>query len=115
MSQSLWEKELRLFTGYDLNKASWRGGFQVDSVKDTNKGITTLVYKSIDESISLKRVEIVKRDGAITSIEILDERANSLYRSSRHLRYDTGSGFYIKSSEKVRLQREKNFEVIASF
>lgn len=104
-----WKRELSVFIEADINKASWRGAF---ATKITD---TSTIYSTNNEKIAVKRLEIGKRSGHISSIKITLKNDNDLYTAQDELLYFPDSLYKVRKVQKVRLMDKKTFEVVGKF
>lgn len=100
-----WEKELSAFVDADINKAAWKGAFK------SRKNEDGLEYTSTNEKVPVKRLQIFKRNEAITGIVIVLENSNYLYRSTDTLRYYPDSLYQIKKSQQIKLMSPKRYQI----
>lgn len=104
-----WEREFSAFIDADINKASWRGAFQVQQT-DSSK-----IYTSNSEKIDVKRVEVGTKNGKISFIKIQLKNDNDLYHSNDELNYFPDSLYEIKKIQKVQLMDKQRFDVRGIF
>jgi hypothetical protein len=104
-----WKTELSSFANADINKAAWRGLFS----KSINKNTTT--YISNDKKIPIKKLIIVQENNKVLAIKIYKSSDNYLYSSTDTLCYYPDSLYLIKSYQKVRLLKAKEYQVIGKF
>ncbi|RZK44239.1 MAG: hypothetical protein EOO90_00830 [Pedobacter sp.] len=102
-------KELNSFISSDINKASWRGAFNI------NKTENLLQYTTTNEKIPVKELIIQFENEEVKSIRIINEVKNILYHSSDTLTYFPDSLYEIRKTQKIKLIKEKNFRITGRF
>jgi hypothetical protein len=103
------KNELGSFISSDINKASWRGSFNVKKDKDLT------VYTTTEEKIPVKKIEVRMQNDKPVYIKILVVNTNILYTSSDTLAYFPDSLYEIKKTQKIKLLKEKKYAVIGKF
>lgn len=104
-----WKREFSAFVDADINKASWRGLFKVHQKGNIE------IYTTDDAKIDIKRVEITKKDGRVLAVKIAKKSNNDLYQSVDELNYFPDSLYAIKKVQKVKLMKNRHFEIIGRF
>lgn len=106
---SNWEKELSVFIDADINKAAWEGEF---SSKSNGRGIT---YTANNDKVPVKKVQVLKANGAVSGIIITIHNSNYLYSSSDTLSYYPDSLYEIRKSQEIKLMSPKRYEITGKF
>ncbi len=119
LSSVNWEQELSLFTDIDINKAAWRGLFDVDTI-DFDSGrsrIFTVRYSPLQEDIPVKKllINIDRSTGDPEYIHIDLEKENFIYNSRQTLTYAAGKGYTISNQQKVLFLAQQSLEVESRF
>lgn len=104
-----WEQELSSFIDADINKASWKGSFQL------TKTDTSETYLSQSEKIPVKKVEISLKDKKVEAIKIFLQNKNVLYSSTDSLVYLPNSFFEINKTQKIKLMDTKRYIIKGKF
>lgn len=104
-----WEKELESFISSDINKASWKGSFEIQ--KDNSK----ITYLTDNKKIPVKKVEITYRKDKIYGIKIFITNTNKLYTSKDSLIYYPDSLYQIKKVQQIKLMDQKMYQVTGRF
>lgn len=104
-----WEKEFESFISADINKASWKGSFELK--KDPHSE----TYLTENEKIPVKKVEITYRNDKIYGIKIFIANTNSLYASKDSLSYYPDSLYQINKTQKIKLMEEKKYSISGRF
>jgi len=104
-----WKKELAIFINADINKASWRGSFNISKENNTD------IYVSNNKKIPVKRVHIEKQGLKVSKIEIVISHTNILFQSQDTLSYYPDSLYEIKKQQKIKLLSEKKYKIIGKF
>ncbi len=100
-----WEKEFSIFANADINKASWKGSFKIQKLNDG------LIYTSSSKKIPVKSVQIDSFENKVKKIEIIISNKNILYTSGDTLLYYPDSLYLVKKHQKIKLLKEKKYQV----
>lgn len=109
MQISNWEKEFESFISADINKASWRGSFNV------KKDSTSAIYVTENEKIPVKKLEISYRNDKIQGIKIFISNTNALYTSKDSLSYYPDSLYQFNKTQRIQLMKEKKYRITGRF
>lgn len=109
-----WNKELRLFKNSNINKASWRDKYQVDSTNMGN-GLTLLQYKALDKTLVTQMIDIKKANNSIHSIVIVNNNNNAIYESQQYLTYFPQKSYSIKQTQDVALFDKDEYHIQAKY
>lgn len=104
-----WKQELSSFIDADINKASWKGSFQLI------KTDTSETYLSQSEKIPVKKVVVLLRDKKVEAIKIFIQNKNVLYSSTDSLTYLPNNYFEINKTQQIRLMNTKRYIVNGKF
>lgn len=104
-----WEKEFSSFIDADINKASWRGSFNLSKADNLE------TYTSNSKKIPVKKVEIYFSARKVIGIKIFIANKNDLYTSSDSLVYYPDSLYEIKKTQKIKLMDGKQYIVRGKF
>ena len=108
-----WEKELKIFVDADLNKASWKDLYMVDSVPgDSSLGIR---YTAKDSALQVKQETIYFTGNDVTEIQIESRFKNFYYASALQLNYKPADGYHISGEQQIRFANKQSFEINALF
>lgn len=104
-----WQQELSSFIEADINKASWKGSFQLV------KTDTSEVYRSQSDKIPVKKLIVVKENDKVKSVKIFLANENNLYTSNDSLVYNTQDFYEIKKTQKIKLMDSKKYVIHGKF
>lgn len=104
-----WEKEFDTFISSDINKASWRGSFQL------NKTAQEETYTSSSKKIPIKKLQISYQNQKITAIKVFITNSNDLYTSTDSLTYYPDSLYQINKTQRIKLMDEKKYIITGRF
>lgn len=104
-----WEQEFDLFTQADINKASWRGSFATTATENLK------TYSSQSEKIPIKKLEVSYKDNKVSGVRIFVTNTNDLYTSTDSLSYYPDSLYEIKKVQRIKLMKEKKYQIIGKF
>lgn len=107
-----WNKELEIFKDSDINKAAWKGMFNVTSKSGT------VYYKSDDEKIPVKELSVFYTNGdnkILQGLQIVISNTNILYESRDTLIYYPDSVYQVKKSQDILLLSKKNYQITGKF
>jgi hypothetical protein len=114
LSNADWKKELSSFSQVELNKPSYNGRFDIDTVR-TDEHIYSVRYRSNDPKIDLREVDFAYANDQIHSVKMIIGESNSLYNASKTLIYDADSGYSIEGTQEVSLGSPATYSVKAVF
>jgi len=103
------KKELSAFIDADINKLSWKGAFNVEK----NDSLT--IYRTADQKIPVKSVEIYEVAHQIKAIRILRANSNMLYKTADTLLYQKDKGYEIKKMQDVKLLSPAYYSIVGRF
>ena len=101
-----WEKEFGTFINADINKASWRGSFELSNTAESK------IYTSNNKKIPVKKLQVVEANGKVICIQLFIHNINDLYASEDSLSYYPDSLYRIKKTQKIKLLEEKHYEIV---
>ncbi|SHG21545.1 hypothetical protein [Pedobacter caeni] len=104
-----WKKELSAFSDADMNRAAWKGLFQI---RKTTSGVA---YTTDSKKVPVKEVLVMERNGKLYGLQILIRNSTTLYTSSDTLSYYPDSLYEVKKSQNIRLLSEKNYRITGKF
>ncbi|MEP7263090.1 MAG: hypothetical protein ABI772_01255 [Bacteroidota bacterium] len=107
-----WSKTLAPFISCDINKPSWNNSYSVDSIRSDSSLV--LIYKSLEENLPVRTIEVAWKNDLVTSVKIQKERNTYYYTSSETYEYHP-AGFEMKGKQKVRMMDEVNYEITGTF
>lgn len=100
-----WEKEFSIFANADINKASWKGSFKIQKLSNG------LIYTSSSKKIPVKSIRIDSFGNKVKKIEIIISNKNILYTSGDKLLYYPDSLYLVRKHQKIKLLKEKKYQV----
>jgi hypothetical protein len=109
MKISDWKKELALFSDADINRASWKGLFQLKKSQDQER------YTSNNEKVPVKELLVFYKKNKVSGFKILIKNTNSLYTSIDTLTYYPDSLYQIKKMQNIKLLSEKSYTITGTF
>jgi hypothetical protein len=98
-----WKSELSAFSDADINRASWKGLFEV------SKSDTLVEYTSDHDKVPIKDVRIYMLKGKIQKIVVIKQNKNYLYKSIDTLSYYSGILYRIQKQQNIRFLSDKNY------
>ncbi|RZL34245.1 MAG: hypothetical protein EOP00_31955 [Pedobacter sp.] len=104
-----WQQELSSFIEADINKASWKGSFQMI------KSDTSEIYTSQSDKIPVKKLIIIKAGDSVKSVKIFLANENNLYTSNDSLVYNSDEFYEIKKTQKIKLMDSKRYVIHGKF
>lgn len=108
-----WEGELRPFTAIDLAADAFSGAFNVDTVSDGKHSI--IQYLANDSKEEIKSIKLVYTQSRLTVVTFMLTGENSLYTSSKMLRYIPDSGYVISGEQQVNYLTKTNYQAGAKW
>jgi hypothetical protein len=104
-----WKKELALFSDADMNRASWKGLFELKKSKNQE------LYSSNNEKVPVKELVVIYKNNEVFGIKVLIKNTNSLYTSIDTLTYYTDSLYQVKKMQNIKLLSKKSYTITGSF
>ncbi|WP_316785449.1 hypothetical protein [Pedobacter frigiditerrae] len=104
-----WEQEFKSFIDADINKASWKGSFNIAK----SGGQTT--YTSHSDKIPVKKLEVSLENNRLTSIKVYITNVNDLYTSQDSLSYYPDSVYKIKKTQHIKLMATRQYSITGKF
>lgn len=104
-----WQSELSSISNADINKASWKGAFQIS--RSENK----VTYRTNDKKIPVKEVTVLYKDGKASGFQVLIRNSNTLYLSTDSISYYQDSLYRIKKNQQIKLLSAKKYEIAIKF
>lgn len=104
-----WNKELTLFSDADINRASWKGLFQLKKSEDQE------LYTSDNEKVPVKELLVFHKNNKVHGFKILIKNTNTLYTSVDTLTYYPDSLYQIKKMQNIKLLSEKSYTITGTF
>lgn len=110
MTPKNWSEELQIFRDSDINKASWKHKYSLDSTLLEN-GLTLLHYKALDESLATQVLDIKLDNQSVHSIEIIKKTSSQIYESKQYLTYIPQKSYSIKTTQEVLLFDKNEYHI----
>ena len=104
-----WKKELSVFSDADMNRAAWKGLFQVKKSGEQE------IYTSDHKKVPVKELVITRRNGQLYGLQIFIRNSNTLYTSADTLSYYPDSLYEVKKTQNIRLLSTKNYRITGKF
>jgi thiol-disulfide isomerase/thioredoxin len=104
-----WEKELKIFSDCDINKARYKSSYKIDKIEAQSSVIVK--YSSLDSSLSVKQAEFVFDEGNCTNVYIKKTEQNEFSVSETHLYYKPGHSYGVINRQLVKLAVSDSFEI----
>jgi len=104
-----WNKELSLFIESDINKPAWTTSYSANIAEDST------VYNALSNELRTKKITVVKKQGKVSSILIVNEVSNELYKSQEKLLYYPDSLYMIVKDQQVRILGENHYKITGNF
>ncbi len=104
-----WRQEFGSFTDANINKAAWKGLFEMQQDGNSDS------YTTAVDKIPVKKVEIFYKQKNIVAVKIFVNNVNKLYTSTDSLIYYPDSIYQIKKIQQIKLFDQKRYQVIGKF
>lgn len=109
-----WEKELRLFSEFDLAKPTNSNQFTIDTTFADNEIVIT--YKALDSTQRIKHVLIqLDMQHHVKAVTFSTAQQTNLFGSAQQLRYVVDSGFSIYNQQQTQLADEAVYKIEGKF
>jgi len=109
------KEELKAFIDSDINRSSWLDKYSVDSTLNTNGELAELNYRTTNEKLKTKSVNIKFANQQVDQIEIQNQTGSFFSSSEQHLVYQTNKGYTIDSQQKIILFSDRVLKVQVLF
>ena len=109
MQVTSWIKELNLFSESDINKPAWKLSYEVKAAGDST------VYQAKYPELKTRRITIIKKDGQVAQIAIVNNTHNILYTTTENLVYVPRAYYLIEKTQKVRVMGGNNYKITGKF
>ena len=110
-----WKQELGFFIESDLNKPSWRDQYSIDSSYSEDKKKLRLHYKSKDEELSIKALDVEIVSDTVQSIMIIKNTNNQVYTAQQYLTYFPKKYYKINQTQDIVLLSEDDYSIEARY
>jgi hypothetical protein len=104
-----WGREFSLFTASDINKPAWKDSYAVQQAGDS------IVYKAKLPELKTREIVIHQTQGKVTSVYILNNINNFLYKTTEKLIYVPGAFYTIEKDQQVKVMGANNYLVKGVF
>lgn len=109
-----WDKELESFKDADINKAAWKGMFNI------TRSASIWKYTTDNEKIPVKELTIFFKKGSnnedeVSGLQVIVKNVNILYDSTDTLSYYPDSIYQVKKEQNILLLSKKNYQVTGNF
>ena len=104
-----WGREFNLFTSSDINKPAWKDSYTMQQNADS------IVYKAKFPELKTREIVIHRVDGRVTSVYILNNIHNILYKTTERLTYVEGAYYLIEKDQQVKVMGANNYVVKGNF
>lgn len=108
-----WEKELALMRSLTINKASYLGSFDMDTVADGNMMIIT--HSQTLKRIPVKYFELGYNNNSLKYITARSEDRTPLLNTTNYWRFVPDSGYVISGSQEIAGIKKNDYTVTALF
>lgn len=105
-----WEAELESLQQWDINRAAWRGAYEVDSV--FREG--TLIfcrYEALEDDLPVRQMEIHFRSGVVDSLAINTRVKNPLHSTESQFHYRSGRTYLLAQENHRRFGKDQTLEI----
>lgn len=109
-----WSMELKPFLDCDISKPALRNSYRIDTLDNTCLGCH-VVYVAIDSSQSIRKVDLISDNNAITQIAIQKSTGSRLLQSTQSLVWSAGKGYEISGKQTVALGKENEYTIKVNF
>ncbi|MHA4896543.1 hypothetical protein ACXZ1K_17455 [Pedobacter sp. PWIIR3] len=104
-----WKSELSIFSNTEINRASWKGLFKVES----NKNL--VIYRSDNDKVPVKELCVFLNGNHIKGITAVVKNSNLLYTSIDSLSYFADSAYQVKKQQDIRFLAKKTYLISGKF
>jgi len=109
------ENELLIFSNTDINRTAWLEKYSTDSTFNTQKQLTSIEYKSLDDNLKTKSIRVEYLKNIVSTIEIMTVGSSAVSNTKNYLKYSPTAGYSIKSKQDVKFVSENDIDVQVIF
>ncbi len=107
-------EELKPFLNADINKLSWLDKYQADTLL-RNEQILQTTYSATDDKLAIRAVTVQWEAGQPKTVTINSRTNNFLLKAEKNLRYESGAGYEIEQTQKMRLMKQNHIRISGQF
>jgi hypothetical protein len=108
-----WKKELSVFSSIDLNKSSYIGKYQVDTIASDRR--LNITYIALDDNVPVQDLSYAVSDKQVLWIEVNKEDKSMILSTDLHLRYVPDSGYSVSGYQQIGALDPNEYSVSAEF
>lgn len=108
------QKELKIFQRFDINKPAWLDQYAIDSTL-TGGTLTGLRYTAKKDKLKTREINIEFEGGSVSKIKIFNQVNTPSLDLSQELRYTPGKSYFIDNRQRLAFSKEKRILITASF
>lgn len=108
-----WEKELAVFSSINLNKSSYIGKYQVDTIE--RNGSILVNYNALEKGLPVKNLSYSLFNEQISWVAVNKVDKSMILSTELHLRYVPDSGYTVSGSQQIGSLQPNEYSVSAIF
>lgn len=108
------KQELSSFINADINKATWKDQYQVDSIWQAQQ-LQSIHYKALNKKLKTQKVLITFEEGEVAAIEIEKGIDNMAVRADQVLTYFSRQGYKVNKEQSLVLSDPQKIEMEVKF
>ncbi len=108
------QKELKIFQRFDINKPAWLDQYAIDSTL-TGGALTGLRYTAKKDDLKTREIDIEFEGASVSMIKIFNQVNTPSLDLSQELQYIPGKTYRIDNRQKLAFSKEKRILITASF
>ena len=111
-----WKKEMQLLLDCDINKPSWKGKFDADTIWKEDTTLVSISYRALTDKIQVRRMYVqYNNDNQIANITINKKIKSFLFSNEQQIVYQPAKSFKINSQQKAFYMNDFISEVEVKF
>ena len=107
------KEELAVFGRADINRPAWIDRYAVDSTRRAD-GSIVWSHRALDEDLKTRRLDIYKKNGTVTRIEIENQTDGPVAATYQFLTYEPLQRYEIRSTQEVVLMDSTVLRVVVT-
>ncbi len=101
ISAKILSEDLLVFKNSNINKPSWNGMYQVDSVFSPQEQLSKIIYKAVKPTLKTQSLIITFESDNISKIEIENITKARIADARQKLIYEPGKGYSLENTQKL--------------
>jgi hypothetical protein len=115
VSSKILSDDLLVFKNSHINKPSWIGLYQIDSVLTPGQELSKIIYKAVKPTLKTQSLILTFSSGQISKIEIVNITKARIADANQVLVYEPEKGYSLENKQKLMLFPESVISIKTVF